>query len=133
MHQSLGLAEALHKFLKYYSVGAYLFCFICYENKSLARGILLRFDTEQFVLLRYDCERRAIDQRFSGCQPLAVTSAGIDQAGLTIGIAWHLTQAMVPEVVPAAQFPLLQAFSQQAELLPEFAAAPHGASTYRAG
>ncbi len=66
------------------------------------------------------------------CQPLAVTSANISQAGLTIAVAWHFTQAMVPEVVPAAQFPLLQAFSQQAELLPEFAAAPHGAATYRA-
>lgn len=63
-------------------------------------------------------------------QPLVITSANIDQAGLTMAIAWHFTQAMLPGVVPAAAFPLLQAMSAQAEMLPEFAAAPHGDATY---
>lgn len=56
--------------------------------------------------------------------------AGIGQAGVTTGIAWHFIQQMVPEVVPATTFPRLVAFSQAAEALPEFAAAPHGDGEY---
>lgn len=41
-------------------------------------------------------------------------------------LARHFTQAMLPEVVKAADFPALREFSAQAEQLPEFAAAPHG-------
>lgn len=65
-------------------------------------------------------------------RPLAATSATIDQAGVTTAIAWHFAQQMVPDVVPAADFPALAAYSAQAEALPEFQAAPHGAGTYRA-
>jgi glutathione S-transferase len=64
-------------------------------------------------------------------RPLAVTSATIDQAGVSTAVAWHFTQRMLPEVVPAADYPTLLAFSTKAEALPEFAAAPHGESTYR--
>jgi glutathione S-transferase len=60
-----------------------------------------------------------------------IDSATIDQSGVTAAVVWHFTQRMIPEVVPAANFPLLQAFSSAAELLPEFRAAPHGDGTYR--
>jgi glutathione S-transferase len=60
-----------------------------------------------------------------------LTDRPINQAGITTAVTWHFTQMMLPEVVPKADFPALQGFSAQAELLPEFAAAPHGASTYR--
>lgn len=63
--------------------------------------------------------------------PLGVTSSTIGQAGVTVGIAWHFTQRMHPELVPAASFPRLAAFSATAEALPEFAAAPHGDGEYR--
>lgn len=63
--------------------------------------------------------------------PLALTSSGINQAGVSAAVAWHFTQQMIPEVVPAPSFPALRALSAKAELLPEFLAAPHGASTYR--
>ncbi len=63
--------------------------------------------------------------------PLGSTSATIGQAGVTVGVAWHFTQQMLPEVVPAARFPRLAAFSAAVEALPEFAAAPHGDSEYR--
>lgn len=63
-------------------------------------------------------------------RPLAVASSTINQAGVTTAVAWHFTQHMLPDVVPAASYPSLQAFSGQAETLPEFMAAPHGASTY---
>jgi hypothetical protein len=38
---------------------------------------------------------------------------------------------MVPDVVPANDFPALQDYSVRAEKLPAFAAAPHGAGTVR--
>jgi glutathione S-transferase len=60
-------------------------------------------------------------------RPLDATSATINQAGVSTAVAWHFTQQMIPEVVPAGGYPALQAFSAQAEELPEFQAAPHGA------
>jgi glutathione S-transferase len=64
-------------------------------------------------------------------RPLAVTRSAITQAGVSAAVAWHFTQQMLPEVVPAASYPSLVALSAKAEALPEFRAAPHGASTYR--
>lgn len=64
-------------------------------------------------------------------RPLAVTSGTINQAGVSAAVAWHFTQMMLPEVVAATNYPILREFSSQAELLPEFSAAPHGSGTYR--
>jgi hypothetical protein len=50
---------------------------------------------------------------------------------VSIAVAWHFTQQMIPEVVPASKFPALRAVSAAAESLPEFLAAPHGDGTYR--
>ena len=61
----------------------------------------------------------------------AVTGARLTQAGVTVAVAWHFTQQMLPEVVPAADHPALAAWSAQAEALPAFRAAPHGDSTYQ--
>lgn len=63
--------------------------------------------------------------------PLAASSATITQAGVSIAVAWYFTQQTLPELVPAANYPSLIAYSAVAEALPEFKAAPHGASTYR--
>lgn len=63
--------------------------------------------------------------------PLEATGATIDQAGITTAVAWQFTQQMLPEVVPAANYPDLTAFSAAAEALPEFRAAPHGDGTFR--
>jgi glutathione S-transferase len=63
--------------------------------------------------------------------PLAVTSATINQAGVSAAVAWHFTQQMLPEVVLAGEHPALVAFSTKAEALPEFLAAPHGDGTFR--
>ena len=60
----------------------------------------------------------------------AVDAAGIDDAGISVGVAWHFTQAWVADDVPAARFPRLAALSTQAETLPAFRAAPHGDLTY---
>ncbi|AYH43053.1 glutathione S-transferase [Azoarcus sp. DN11] len=64
-------------------------------------------------------------------QPPAMTSATIDQTGVTTAVAWHFTQQMVADVVPAANYPNLVVLSAKAESLPEFLAAPFGAETYR--
>ncbi len=73
---------------------------------------------------------RALDQELAA-SPLAATSSTITQAGVSAAVAWHFTQQMHAELVPAADYPHLAAFSAQAEALPEFIAAPHGDSTYR--
>ena len=65
--------------------------------------------------------------------PLAAAQAALDQAGISTAVAWHFSQMTLPEVVPAADFPVLQRYSAAAERLPEFAAAPHGDGTYNAG
>lgn len=64
-------------------------------------------------------------------QPIAVQATWIGQAGVTLGVAWHFTQQMVPELVPAQSFPALVAYSAAAKALPDFMAAPHADATYR--
>jgi glutathione S-transferase len=64
-------------------------------------------------------------------KPLAVTRDTMGQDGVTVGIAWHFTQAMLPEVVSAADYPALREFSARAEALPEFMAAPHSDKVYK--
>ena len=63
--------------------------------------------------------------------PLAASSAHMNLAGVSVATAWHFTQQEIPDVVPSSDFPTLRNFSAQAERLPEFIAAPHGAGTYR--
>jgi glutathione S-transferase len=62
-------------------------------------------------------------------QPRTVDN--IDQAGLTTAVVWHFTRQMLPELLNPAHYPALQAYSTQAEALPEFQAVPHGESTYQ--
>ncbi|WP_280156263.1 glutathione S-transferase [Piscinibacter sp. XHJ-5] len=63
-------------------------------------------------------------------RPPAADSASIDQAGVTAAVVWHFTQSMLPQVVPAKDFPVLQAFTARAEQMAQFRAAPHGDGTY---
>ena len=72
----------------------------------------------------------ALEQEL-GRRPLDVTRSSIRQAGVSVAVAWHFTQHTVPDVVPAAEFQRLVAFSAAAEALPEFIAAPHGEGTYK--
>lgn len=65
-------------------------------------------------------------------QPVAMTRASIDRSGVSIAVTWRFIRAMTPEVVPVASHPRLAALSAAAEQLPEFIAAPHGESVYRA-
>ena len=62
-------------------------------------------------------------------EPPAVTRSTIRQSGVSVAVAWHFTQQVLPQVVPADEFAHLVAFSAAAEALPEFIAAPYGEST----
>lgn len=62
-------------------------------------------------------------------EPLASTSASIDQAGVSCAVAWHFVRQMLPELASPAAHPALQAHSDRAERLPEFSRAPHGDGT----
>jgi glutathione S-transferase len=64
-------------------------------------------------------------------RPLPTTSATMNQAGLTVAVAWQFTQQVLATVVAAQAFPRLVAYSEIAEALPEFKAAPYGEGTYR--
>jgi hypothetical protein len=55
----------------------------------------------------------------------------INQAGISVAVAWHFTQQFLPEVVCAEAFPALREYSERAETLAEFIAAPHGTGTYQ--
>ncbi|MBI3368456.1 MAG: glutathione S-transferase [Burkholderiales bacterium] len=55
----------------------------------------------------------------------------IDQAGISVAVTWHFARQMLPELLSASTHPRLQAFSTQAEALPEFVAAPHGEGVYQ--
>ena len=59
-----------------------------------------------------------------------VTSSTMRQAGVTVAVAWHFTQQVLPELVRGADFQRLVSFSAAAESLPEFKAAPHGDGTF---
>lgn len=80
--------------------------------------------TEQ-LLAAYE----ALEEEFSK-RPQGSTSATMGQAGVTTAVAWHFTQRMLPDVVPAEKFRALAAYSALAERLPEFLAAPHGDGTF---
>ena len=63
-------------------------------------------------------------------RPPALDGEPLGQAGISIAVAWFFTQQTLPQVVPAAEFPRLAAFSVMAEALPAFRAAPHGEAVY---
>jgi len=48
----------------------------------------------------------------------------LDQAGITLAVAWGFTQMMVADQLDASQFPKVQAFSAYAEQLPAFLSTP---------
>lgn len=66
---------------------------------------------------------RALDNELAA-RPLHAIEAHLGQAAITMGVAWRFTQFMLPEVVPAAPYPQLVAFSAALEALPVFRAIP---------
>jgi glutathione S-transferase len=72
-------------------------------------------------------------ERELGRKPLPQAQAELTQGGVSTAVAWCFVQAMLPEVVDAARFPVLDAFSAQAERFPAFSRAPHGDGVVRHG
>ena len=58
--------------------------------------------------------------------PLPPPAQAIDDAGISVAVAWHFIAQMVPGSVPAGGYPALQAYSAAAEALSAFQAAPYG-------
>jgi len=61
----------------------------------------------------------------------AIDAASLSQGLLSAAVAWHFTQRMIPDVVPYADFPNVDALSAAAEELAAFRAAPHGGTAIR--
>lgn len=55
---------------------------------------------------------------------LDASEAGLNQASITVGVAWTFTQFLLPEVVAADDFPQLVAHAAATEALPVFRAIP---------
>jgi glutathione S-transferase len=56
--------------------------------------------------------------------PLSAEEQSMNQAGISAAVAWRFTQEMVPEVVPASQYPRLGAHSAAAEKTSAFQTLP---------
>ena len=56
--------------------------------------------------------------------PLHGAGQALGHEGVAVAVGWGFTQMMVPDVVPAADYPALQAFSAHCEQLPVFKETP---------
>jgi glutathione S-transferase len=65
-------------------------------------------------------------------RPIEATASAIGQAGVTTAVTWQFILLTTPGIVAPERHPALVAFSEKAEALAAFKAAPHGAGTYRA-
>lgn len=57
-------------------------------------------------------------------RPLQASSAALGHAEITVAVAWTFTQHVLPDAVSTQDFPLLAAFAQTAEALPELRTVP---------
>ncbi|USX22338.1 glutathione S-transferase [Oxalobacteraceae bacterium OTU3REALA1] len=63
-------------------------------------------------------------------KPLIIGGPGTEHGAVMTAVTWHFMREMLPELVAAESYPSLDELSRRAEALPQFAAAPHGDSTY---
>jgi glutathione S-transferase len=63
-------------------------------------------------------------------KPLTLGGPGTEHGAVMTAVTWHFMRQMLPELVAAENYPSLDELSRRAEALPQFAAAPHGDSTY---
>lgn len=57
-------------------------------------------------------------------EPLSAGEATMTQAGVSTAVAWAFTQLLTPDAISPTDFPVLAAYSAQAERLPVFVGAP---------
>ena len=60
--------------------------------------------------------------------PLPIEASALTQAGVTVAVAWSFIQLMVPDRVPAADYPRLVAYAMAAEQLEVFRTLPMDAT-----
>ena len=60
--------------------------------------------------------------------PLPIEAGALTQAGVTVAVAWSFIQLMVPDRVPAADYPRLVAYATAAEQLEVFRSLPMDAT-----
>ncbi|XDD50011.1 glutathione S-transferase [Leptospira sp. WS92.C1] len=65
----------------------------------------------------------ALEKEFKSNPPKS-ESPILMQSDITSAVAWQFTQMMLPEIISEDEHPTLRAFSEKAELLPEFLAFP---------
>ncbi len=74
-------------------------------------------------LERVNCQLHlAWDQLEQALQSRPLSLAPLDQAGLTLAVAWRFGQHMIAGLLPPERWPLVAAFSGAAEQLPAFIA-----------
>lgn len=74
---------------------------------------------------------RELEADFIRRAPLLRGEERIGAAEVITAVAWHFTQRMLPGTVRESEHRHLSSLSDQAEQLPAFVAAPHGAGTVR--
>ena len=57
-------------------------------------------------------------------EPLPASEETMTQAGVSTAVAWAFTQLLTPDAISPTGFPVLAAYSAQAERLPVFVGAP---------
>jgi glutathione S-transferase len=57
-------------------------------------------------------------------EPLSAGEETMTQAGVSTAVAWAFTQLLTPDAISPTDFPVLAAYSAQAERLPVFVGAP---------
>lgn len=57
-------------------------------------------------------------------EPLPASEETMTQAGVSTAVAWAFTQLLTPDAISPTDFPVLAAYSAQAERLPVFVGAP---------
>ena len=63
-------------------------------------------------------------EREIAAEPLPASEETMTQAGVSTAVAWAFTQLLTPDAISPTGFPVLAAYSAQAERLPVFVGAP---------
>ncbi|MBB4222104.1 glutathione S-transferase [Variovorax guangxiensis] len=63
-------------------------------------------------------------EREIAAEPLPASEETMTQAGISTAVAWAFTQLLTPDAISPTGFPVLAAYSAQAERLPVFVGAP---------
>ncbi len=75
------------------------------------------------VLLQVGAAYAALETEVAAADPYLL-GPELTQADITVAVAWRFTQFTIPDLVEAARYPALAAWSARMEALPEFISTP---------